>query len=104
MDHRCYYSNYQHYQPCKCGCVKKKISSNPPGTILRVHIPAGAVVSLLNIAEVCSPSGIDLLIRIPFLSGTSGFNNIINAVTGVGGTAYQMDPCHCREYFDQCDC
>lgn len=28
-----------------------------PGTILRIKIPAGAVINLLNLIEITSPSG-----------------------------------------------
>lgn len=60
-----------------------------PGTLLRIFIPAGAVVNLLNLIEVASPSGICLIIRLPFLGGGfSGLNvrSIISAVQAAGGT------------------
>ncbi len=40
-----------------------------PGTVLRIFIPAGAVINLLNLIEVTSPSGICLIVRLPFLGG-----------------------------------
>lgn len=43
--------------------------SQLPGTILRIFIPAGAVINLLNIFEVTSPTGICLIIRLPLLGG-----------------------------------
>lgn len=60
-----------------------------PGTILRIFIPAGAVVNLLNLIEINSPSGICLIVRLPFLGGgASGLNvqSIISAVQAAGGT------------------
>ncbi|HBX23553.1 MAG TPA: hypothetical protein DEF34_07990 [Desulfotomaculum sp.] len=56
-----------------------------PGTILRIFIPAGAVINLLNLIELTSPSGICLIIRIPVLGG-SGLNNIVEAIKDAGGT------------------
>jgi hypothetical protein len=40
-----------------------------PGTLLRVAIPPGAVINLLNLIEIASPSGICLIVRLPFLGG-----------------------------------
>lgn len=57
-----------------------------PGTILRISIPAGAVINLLNLIEVTSPSGICLIVRLPVLQGGLGLSNIINAVQQAGGS------------------
>lgn len=62
-----------------------------PGTLVRIFIPPGAVINLLNLIEVVSPSGICLIIRLPFLdegSGSTALNiqSIINAVRAAGGT------------------
>ena len=62
-----------------------------PGTILRIFIPAGAVINLLNLIEVASPSGICLVIRLPLLGGLSGCGknglfNFIDSVKQAGGT------------------
>ncbi|SET70295.1 hypothetical protein SAMN05660297_03203 [Natronincola peptidivorans] len=60
-----------------------------PGTVLRIFIPAGAVINLLNIIEVTSPSGICLIVRLPFLAGRKGispiYNDLVNAVQAAGG-------------------
>ncbi len=40
-----------------------------PGTILRINIPPGAVINLLNIIEIASPGGICLIVRLPLLAG-----------------------------------
>ena len=40
-----------------------------PGTLLRVAIPPGAVINILNLIEIASPSGICLIVRLPFLGG-----------------------------------
>lgn len=63
-----------------------------PGTILRIFIPAGAVFNLLNLIEINSPSGICLIVRLPFLGGGAGGMNvqsIISAVQAAGGTVEQ---------------
>jgi len=64
-----------------------------PGTVLRVFIPAGAVINLLNIIELRSPSGICLIVRIPLLAGLSGadkikdgLNPLLDAIKQAGGT------------------
>lgn len=43
-----------------------------PGTIIRINIPAGAVINLLNLIEVSSPGGICLIVRIPLFGGAVG--------------------------------
>ncbi len=60
-----------------------------PGTILRIFIPAGAVINLLNLIELDSPSGICFIVRLPFLEGESLTNTVqslTDAVRRVGGT------------------
>ncbi|NMB96669.1 MAG: hypothetical protein GYA02_08670 [Clostridiaceae bacterium] len=61
-----------------------------PGTVLRIFIPAGAVINLLNIIELASPSGICIIVRLPFLSGDhkngSGLLGFVNSVRNAGGT------------------
>jgi hypothetical protein len=47
-----------------------------PGTVLRIFIPAGAVINLLNLIEVTSPSGICLIVRLPFLGAGANASNI----------------------------
>jgi hypothetical protein len=39
------------------------------GTVLRIDIPAGAEINVLNLVELASPSGICLILRLPFLGG-----------------------------------
>lgn len=39
------------------------------GTVFRINIPAGAAINILNLVELTSPSGICLILRLPFLSG-----------------------------------
>lgn len=60
------------------------------GTILRIHIPAGAVINLLNVAEVSSPHGISLIVRLPFLGGTGNFSSFVSAIQEAGGTVEQL--------------
>ncbi|MCX7709267.1 MAG: hypothetical protein N2484_05395 [Clostridia bacterium] len=61
-----------------------------PGTVLRISIPPGAVINLLNLIEVTSPGGICLIIRLPFLGGTHPhFGNlagIMDAIRAAGGS------------------
>ncbi|MZP29834.1 hypothetical protein GTO91_08955 [Heliobacterium undosum] len=59
-----------------------------PGTILRIFIPPGAVINLLNLIEVTSPGGICLIIRLPFLGSgaTSTMQSLIQQVQAAGGT------------------
>lgn len=57
-----------------------------PGTVFRIFIPAGAVINLLNLIELTSPSGICLIIRLPFLSGGNNLSSLLNAVQQAGGT------------------
>ncbi|QUH26982.1 hypothetical protein [Serpentinicella alkaliphila] len=67
----------------------KPVSPCPqlPGTILRIFIPAGAVINLLNLIELTSPSGICLIIRLPLLGGGNfNFASILNSVQQAGGS------------------
>lgn len=57
-----------------------------PGTLLRVYIPAGAVLNIANLLEVTSPSGICLLLRIPALGGQLSVDSIMKAVQNIGGS------------------
>ena len=61
-----------------------------PGTILRIFIPAGAEINLLNIIEVASPSGICIIVRLPFLCGDHknglGLLGLVNSIRNAGGT------------------
>jgi hypothetical protein len=61
-----------------------------PGTVLRIFIPAGAVINLLNLIEVTSPSGICLIVRLPLLGGavngaTISLTDIKRIVSSFGG-------------------
>lgn len=61
-----------------------------PGTILRIFIPAGAVINLLNLIELASPSGICLIIRLPFLGGNSSLDGLFESIKRAGGTVEVM--------------
>ncbi|KNY27969.1 hypothetical protein [Pseudobacteroides cellulosolvens] len=59
-----------------------------PGTILRIFIPAGAVINLLNIIELSSPSGICIILRLPFLGGKNSkydIGGLLESVKNAGG-------------------
>ncbi len=59
-----------------------------PGTVLRIFIPAGAVINLLNIIELSSPSGICLIVRLPIFGGNkcSNLSSLISSVKQAGGS------------------
>lgn len=73
-----------HKAPIKRPCPQR--CPQLPGTILRINIPAGAVINLLNIIEITSPSGICLIIRLPLLGGAFNANSITKAITQAGGS------------------
>lgn len=67
-----------------------------PGTLIRIFIPAGAVINLLNLIEVSSPAGICLIVRIPLLGGAAdnkvlSLGNIKSAVENAGGTVEVLE-------------
>ncbi len=74
-------STFQHYPPKPPGEPCPQL----PGTLLRVYIPAGAVINLLNLIEVTSPSGICLIVRVPALGGSSGWGSILDSIKAAGG-------------------
>lgn len=58
-----------------------------PGTVLRIFIPAGAVINLLNILELSSPTGVCLILRVPLLQGgTSAVQSLLESIKQAGGT------------------
>lgn len=58
-----------------------------PGTLLRIFIPAGAVINLLGLLELTSPSGICLIVRIPLFNNNGpNLNSIIDSIRQAGGT------------------
>ncbi len=79
--------------PSKKPCPEK--CPQLPGTLLRINIPAGAVINLLNFIEVTSPSGICLIIRLPGICGkdnksTLDIHKITDAIYKSGGTIEYM--------------
>lgn len=59
-----------------------------PGTVLRVFIPPGFVINILNIIEVTSPAGICLIVRLPFLGDDKKrlWDSVVHQVKEAGGT------------------
>ena len=57
-----------------------------PGTILRISIPPGATINLLNLIEITSPGGICLILRLPLLGGNNVFTTLVKTVEEAGGT------------------
>ncbi|TYQ14705.1 UNVERIFIED_CONTAM: hypothetical protein Cloal_1069 [Acetivibrio alkalicellulosi] len=79
------------------GCKPTKIKPTPPvptkkfcpqlpGTVLRISIPPGAVINLLNLIEVTSPGGICLIIRLPFIGGEKKLGGLFDSIRDAGGS------------------
>lgn len=69
-------------------CPKKK------GTLIRIFIPAGAEINLLDIFEISSPGGICIIIRLPFLEKFCGRNDvagIFDSIKRAGGRVEFLD-------------
>ncbi|AGC67742.1 hypothetical protein Cst_c07370 [Thermoclostridium stercorarium subsp. stercorarium DSM 8532] len=47
--------------------LARNVCPQKEGTILRIFIPAGAEINLLNLLEISSPGGICIIVRLPFL-------------------------------------
>ncbi|RKD30863.1 hypothetical protein [Thermohalobacter berrensis] len=62
-----------------------------PGTIVRIKIPAGAVINLLNLIEVTSPTGICLIIRLPIFKGNFKLDSIVESIQEAGGSIEIQD-------------
>lgn len=76
---------HHHHHHCKDRCKP------PVGglTVLRINIPAGAVINLLNLIELSSPAGICLIVRVPLLGGCShngALAGIMSSIRQAGGT------------------
>jgi hypothetical protein len=54
--------------------------------VLRIFIPAGAVINLLNLIELSSPSGICLIIRLPLLGEGLNLGSLFTTIQQAGGT------------------
>lgn len=61
--HECHEHHDHHPQPYREEC--RQVA----GTVFRINIPAGAEINILNLVELESPSGICLILRLPFLAG-----------------------------------
>jgi hypothetical protein len=73
--------------PSKKPVLPKTNCPQLPGTVLRISIPAGAVINLLNIIEVTSPGGICLIVRLPFLGGKSSLvSGVFDSIRQAGGS------------------
>ncbi|WP_026476409.1 hypothetical protein [Alkaliphilus transvaalensis] len=66
--------------------IKKDQCPQLPGTLIRISIPAGAVINLLNLIEITSPSGICLIVRLPALGGTFNIASIMDTIKKAGGS------------------
>lgn len=63
-EHHCeqHHEHHEHHEH-HCECNQKC------GTVFRINIPAGAEINVLNIVELAAPTGICLILRLPFLAG-----------------------------------
>jgi len=66
-------------------CPQKK------GTVLRIFIPGGAEINVLNIFEISSPSGICIIVRLPFLKRLCGCSD--NDIAGLFDSIKQAGGC-----------
>lgn len=69
-------------------CPQKK------GTVLRIFIPAGAEINLLNLIEIASPGGICIIVRLPFLEkfcSKDDLAGIFDEIKRAGGRVDFMD-------------
>ncbi len=57
-----------------------------PGTLLRIFIPPGAVINLLNLLELTSPGGICIILRVPLLGGALDLSSVVETIQKAGGT------------------
>lgn len=86
-----------HDSSCSCPEEENHPKCEPceqlPGTLLRIFIPPGAEINLLNLIEIDSPSGICLIVRLPLLGCLTGglpgmesaFSQIIQEIQKAGG-------------------
>jgi hypothetical protein len=82
-----------HHNPCHCEHHHEEHHDAPvsgcpqlPGTLIRINIPAGTTINILNLFEITSPSGICLIVRLPFLAGQCGPDpmNLVNTLRQSG--------------------
>ena len=65
-----------------------KICPQKKGTVLRIFIPPGAEINLLDIIEIASPGGICIIVRLPFLENICGKHNlagVFDSIKRAGG-------------------
>ncbi len=82
--------SYKHDHDKDDKCKKHEPScKSGKGTILRLFIPPGAEINLLGLIEVSSPTGICLIISLPFIKGCpndSKLSSLIDAFRDAGAT------------------
>ncbi|GAB6181478.1 hypothetical protein JCM14036_27970 [Desulfotomaculum defluvii] len=81
FDHEDFFEDRKTFPPVD-GCPQL------PGTLIRINIPAGAVINLLNLIEVASPSGICLIVRLPILGKhkNNSLKDMFDAIRSAGGS------------------
>ena len=81
-------ANSSRQESCK---ETRKCGPLPGTTLLRINIPAGAVIQLLFL-EITSPTGICLIIRIPPLfCNSQSFLPLMDAIRNAGGSIEFVD-------------
>jgi len=54
---------------------------------VRISMPPGEDMKLFNgMAEISAPGGFDMVIKLPFPMGDSGFTKFLEPIRGAGGT------------------
>lgn len=68
-------------------CPRKK------GTVLRIFIPAGAEINLLDLIEIASPGGICITVRLPFLKKfcSNDLAGVFDSIKRAGGRIEYLD-------------
>jgi hypothetical protein len=61
-------------------------SKNKPQRTIRVSLPAGKNIKLLNMAEVSSTSGVTVELNLPFPMSEEGLNKMSESIRRIGGT------------------
>ena len=69
-------------KPVAC---KEDFCPQLPGTVLRISIPPGSAINLLNLVELTSPGGICIILRIPLLGGSSRLGGLLDSIRDAGG-------------------
>ncbi|WP_205842094.1 hypothetical protein [Natranaerobius trueperi] len=81
-----------HYRPPRPKPPEEKCPKEP-GTLIRIYIPAGAVIDLGPL-RISSPDGICLIVSIPFLGKLTGLDvgEVMEQIQQAGGNIKVENP------------